>query len=112
MIRITTWADTLTLPDNLKALVQDRFQFLCKVYAEDQTIPMEQFSLAEYGEICLVKNYQEVAEELFQFVEIYSLNNCTIYLALTVPNNDIAIDYLIPKDILTPSEITLLEEQL
>lgn len=111
MIKITTWADTQTLPD-LKTFVQDQFQFLCKVYTEDQTIPMEQFSLAEYGEICIVENYQEVAEELFQFVEIYSLDSSTIYLAMTVPNNDVAIDYLIPKDILTPSEIALLEEQL
>lgn len=55
MIKITTWADTQTLPDNLKAFVQDRFEVLCKVYAEDRTIPFEQFSLAEYGEISIVE---------------------------------------------------------
>ncbi len=112
MIKITTMADTQTLPDNLRKFVQDRFQFLYKVYLEDQAIPMEQFSLAEYGEISIVESYQEVAEELFQFVEIYNLDSGTIYLAMTVPNNDVAIDYLIPKNILTPSEIALLEEQL
>lgn len=112
MIKITTWNDTLRLNGATKLMVQDHFTNQFNIYKGTMLITLHDFSLTEYGEIYVVENFAEIETKLFEFIMKYIISESVFYCAVYIPNNDIAIDYVIDSSLLSPQQIELLEQDV
>lgn len=60
----------------------------------------------------IVEHFFEIDGKIFEYVDKHTINNTTFYIAVFVPNNSIAIDYIVPYQILNPTQIEILEKEL
>ncbi|MEM1485559.1 hypothetical protein V6615_11870 [Oscillospiraceae bacterium PP1C4] len=116
MIKITTWDDVQSFQNHgcadLCSLVTDRFKRLHQIYCSNGFVPLEQFSLQNYGEIFIIEHSSEIDGKLFEEVTKHKVNHSTIYVAAFLSNNEICSDFFIPAEILNDDQIQQLEQEL
>ncbi|WP_101909146.1 hypothetical protein [Marasmitruncus massiliensis] len=116
MIRISTWSDVQSLkPDNdpgLYLLLSNRFKQLHQIFCSNSSVPLERFSLQEYGELFVVENGSELTGKLFEQVTKHTFSQKNYYVAVFLFNSEVCSDFLIPAENLNDHQIQQLEQEL
>lgn len=116
MLTITTWQDIKLAQDRIDPdvylLITARFKQLYVLFCSDDSLPMEQFSLKEYGAINIVESYAEIEGKTFELVMKFKVHEDIIYVATYLTNNEVCSDFYIPANILNFEQINALEKEL
>lgn len=116
MIEIAKLADITSQRAHFSIMMveylQTRFKTLYENYRSFGIVPLERFSLSEFGEIMVAETYGEVEHMLFEDMRAISLGTEAIYMGTYLRNNEICCDVIIPQSILTLEQTQRLEEEL
>ncbi len=116
MLTITTWQDIAAAQEHINSdvnlLIIARFKQLYSLFCADESLPMEQFSLKEYGAINIVESYTEIEGKTFELVMKFKVHKTIIYVAAYLTNNEVCSDFYIPAGILNLKQINAIEKEL